>query len=331
MKITLTGATGHIGANMTLALVDKGFQVKAICRKPEKMKVLGDLDIDIVKADVLDKAALVRAFKGTDAVIHLAAKISIEGDRDGSVRKTNVAGTRNVVEACLECGVKKLVHFSSVHAFKYSSHTPLVNENSPPADDRSFSYDQSKALGDKEVFRGIARGLDATILCPTGVIGPHDYFCSRAGELLRKLLAGKMPAIIRGGFNWVDVNDIIAVTLFILENSANSRRYLLAGHWVSFRELAAICQRISGAKAPAVVLPIELAMIGLPFIRIAQAFSKRPPLYTYESLMIIKNDCKNYSSQLAEEELNYTVRPLRESIEAIYRWWLRYSPGDSGT
>lgn len=321
MKIALTGATGHIGANLTLALIDRGYRLKAICRRPEKMQVLGDLEIEIAEGDILDQAFLMAAFKGVDVVIHLAGKISIQGDPDGSVHETNVLGTRNVVAACLENKVKKLIHFSSIHAFHYTSTSPFVDESSPYANSRSFPYDQSKALGEKEVFKGIEKGLDATILNPTGVIGPHDYFQSRSGELLRRLFEGKMPALIRGGFDWVDVRDLIAATLFIVEYGASSRRYLLKGHWADFKKLAAICQAVSGTKAPALGLPIGLAMLGLPFIRIAQTFTQAPPLYTYESLMIVKNANKRFSSKRAQQELNYTTRPLEESIEDIYIWY----------
>ena len=321
MKIAIIGATGHIGINMTIALAKNNHKIKVIGRSPEKMKVINGLNTNAIKGNVLDPIILHKALSNVDAVINLAGKISINGDPDGSVMQTNVIGTRNVVTACLNNNIKKLIHFSSVHALKYSSRTPIVNEESPYADVHSFKYDQSKALGEKEVLNGIAQGLNATILCPTAVIGPHDYFCSRSGEMLVNLFTGKMPALVEGGFDWVDVRDIISATIYILENGAASPRYLLSGHWASFSQLANICQHISGIKFPKIILPIGVAMVGLPLIRLAQLFSKSPPLYTYESLMIIKNANKNYSSALAQKELNYGNRPLEDSIEHIYKWW----------
>ncbi|MEM8907126.1 MAG: NAD-dependent epimerase/dehydratase family protein, partial [Bacteroidota bacterium] len=317
--------TGHIGINLTLALLQTGHQVKAICRKPEKMKVLGPLDqskIILVKGDILRPDDLIQAFQGVDVVIHLAAKISIDGDRDGEVQATNVIGTRNVVQACLENQVKKLIHFSSIHAFAYTRHTTLVDENSPYAGHDAFAYDQSKALGEKEVLKGIAEGLKAIILNPTAVIGPHDYFHSRSGVLLAQLFAGEMPILINGGFDWVDVRDVVNATLFVLQNEVPSNRYVLSGHRASFRQLSELCQSASGIRVSTWVAPLALAFTGLPFIRLAQIFTQIPPLYTYESLMIIKNAKPHFSSFLAQKELNYTPRPLEETIEETYAWLL---------
>ncbi|MEO1258967.1 MAG: NAD-dependent epimerase/dehydratase family protein [Bacteroidota bacterium] len=321
MKIAIIGATGHIGINMTIALARKGFSIKAICRSPQKMKVINEFNINTVKGNILDPSVLNRELSDIDTVINLAGKISINGDPDGSVMQTNVAGTENIVAACLNNNVKKYIHFSSVHAFKYNRHTPIVNEEIPYADTSSFKYDQSKALGEKEVLKGIKKGLNATIICPTAVIGPHDYFNSRSGEMLINLFTGKMPAIVYGGFDWVDVRDIISAVIYILENGAASSRYLLSGHWASFTQLANICQKITGIRSAKIVLPVGVGILGLPFIQLARLFSKKPPLYTYESLMIIKNANRNYSSALAKKELNYKVRPLEESIEDIYKWW----------
>lgn len=321
MKIAVTGVTGHIGINMVHALIKQGYQLNIIYRNPEKIKILDGLALKKKQGDILNTPFLINAFAGMDAVVHLAGVISIDGEPDGSVMKTNVEGTRSVVSACLKNKIKKLVHFSSVHALKYNHLSPVVNENSPYADSQSFSYDYSKALGELEIIKGIEQGLDAYILNPTGVIGPHDYFNARTGELFIKLFTGKMPALIYGGFDWVDVRDVINAAIFILENGAPSRRYLLAGNFAEFKKVASLCEEISGVRSPRFILPIGLASLGLPFIKMAQLFSKQTPLYTAESLAIIKNANRNYSSELAKKELNYQVRPLKNSIQDIYDWW----------
>ena len=321
MKIAITGATGHIGINMVFTLISKGYDLRIIFRNPKKIKILDGLTFEKRQGDILDTSFLNAALEGIDVAIHLAGVISINGDPNGLVMRTNVEGTRSVVSACLKNNIKKLIHFSSVHAFKYNQKTPIVNENTPYANHRSFIYDQSKALGELEIIKSIEQGLNAYILNPTAVIGPHDYFNARSGELFIKLFTGKMPALIKGGFNWVDVRDIINATLYILENDAPSRRYLLTGHFAEFREIAATCEEVSGVKAPQFILPISFALLGLPFIRLVSIFSEKEPLYTNESLAIIKNANRNYSSALAKKELNYTVRSLKESIQDIYDWW----------
>ena len=321
MKIAITGATGHIGANMVFKFAKKGWQIRAVYRDRKKIEIFNSLNIEKKEGDILDRSFLRKAFAGMDAVIHLAGKISIDGDPDGSVMKTNVEGVRSVVAACLENNIEKLIHFSSVHALKYTHHSPIVNEESPYADQYSFLYDQSKALGELEVRKGIQQGLDAYILNPTAVIGGHDYFSSKTGELFTQLFTGKMPFLIKGGFNWVDVGDLVDTTLFILENGAPNRRYLLGGHFATFAELASMCEEVSGTKKNRFVLPIEWAFRGLPFIRFASKFLNKEPLYTYESLMIVKNANQNYSSELAKKDLGYEPRPLKKSITDLYEWW----------
>ena len=321
MKIAITGATGHIGLNMIIALSEHGHHIRAIYRNPEKIKLLDGYGIDKLQGNVLDELFLNKAFEGMDAVIHLAGVISINGDPGGNVMKTNVDGVRAVVNACLKNNIKKLIHFSSVHALKYSKKTLIVDEKCPYAGAGSFIYDQSKALGEQEILHGIDKGLNAYILNPTGVIGPHDYFNSLSGELFNKLFSRKMPALVHGGFDWVDVRDVINGVLIILKKDPPNRRYLLSGHFANFKEIANLCEEVSGIKAPRFIIPIQLAMAGLPFSLATDFVLKRKPLYTYESLMIVKNANKNYHSKLAEEELGYTVRPLRETIKDIFDWW----------
>ncbi len=321
MKIAITGVTGHIGANLTLTLLARGYQVRAIYRNPIKINFLKHCDIERVQGDILNKDFIDDAFKGIDIVIHLAAIISIDGDRDGAVMKTNVEGVKNVVASCLKNQVKKLIHFSSIHAFKYQRKDPIVNEHSPPADALCFAYDHSKALGEQVVLSSADKALDVVILNPTGVIGPNDFFDSRSGQMFRNLFGGTLPALIRGGFDWVDVRDIANVVVYIIKYGNKHKKYVLSGNWASLKEIANLSAEISGKKSPLIVLPVWVAILGLPFFKMINFLFKTPFLYTYESLMIIKNSNKNYSSELAQKELCFSARPLKRSIKDIYFWF----------
>lgn len=321
MKIALTGATGHIGCNLVPLLLEKGYQVRILYRDSAKLAVFKGLKLETVKADVLDPEGLKQAFQGMEAVIHLAGMISIKGDPAGMVMKTNVEGTQNVVTACLRNSIRTCIHFSSVHAFRYDRNTPRVSEASPYADHRNFLYDQSKAQGELAIREGINKGLNAYILNPTAVIGPNDYFQSYTGAFFSGLFTGQLPALVKGGFDWVDVRDLAAAVLHILENGAPDRRYLLSGHFATFRELSELSERVSGVRTPRLELPIEIAMTGLPFVRLWAHLQGLPPLYTYESLMIIRNASKCYDAGKAKREIGYSVRPLADSIRDLFNWW----------
>jgi len=181
--VAVTGATGHVGANLVRTLLQRGQRVRALVRQ-EDPEALRGLDVEKVRGDVRDPDSLRRAFAGVERLYHLAAQISIIGEMGGLVRATNVDGARNVGQAAMACGVQRMVHMCSVHAFQQEPlDQPLdetrvrVKRGSAPA------YDCSKAEGEAEIRALIAQGLDAVIVHPSAVIGPFDYRPSRVGTV----------------------------------------------------------------------------------------------------------------------------------------------------
>jgi dihydroflavonol-4-reductase len=206
--IVVTGAAGHAGANLVRALVAKGRPVRALVHLDRQ--ALEGLDIEVVKGDICDLDSLLGAFEGAEVVYHLAARIAISNEPWSLLEAVNVSGTRNVVEACLSCGVRRLVHFSSIHTMIDRAGDIPVDESNPLVESRHYPpYDRSKAAAEREVRRGIERGLDAIIISPTAIIGPHDYKPSHFGEALLRLANGRLPALVAGGFDWVDVRDVV--------------------------------------------------------------------------------------------------------------------------
>ena len=209
----ITGASGRIGGVLTRALADRygPGRIRAIYR--ERRGTAADLDIAWVNGDILDKESLVAAFAGAETVFHLAALVSIGAVRAQDLHRTNVLGTRNVVEAALECGVRRLVHVSSIHAYDQHPLNEVLDESRSPADGpHQAPYDRSKAAGEVEVRRGIDRGLEAVILNPTSVIGPCDGGPSLMGQFFLDLHRRRIPALIAGGYDWVDVRDVVAAS-----------------------------------------------------------------------------------------------------------------------
>jgi dihydroflavonol-4-reductase len=320
--IAITGATGHIGANMVRGLLARGFSVRALYRSARKRETLEGLGAELQQCDVLDPDSLHAAFAGMDAVIHLAALISIAGDPEGKVMQTNVEGTRHVVQACLACGVRRLIHFSSIHAFQYNESEAKVTEDNPPAGQSNFAYDQSKAASEAAALRGLEQGLEVLILNPTAVIGPYSHSGAYAGQMLLGMLENRFPALVQGGFDWVDARDLVEGTAAALEKGRSGERYILSGHWASIAQLAAICARFSGKRPPRLVLPLGLALLGLPFLQAYSRLAGSPPLYTYESLMTLKHSNRHCSHEKARRELGYHPRPLEETVRGVYEWYM---------
>ncbi len=265
--------------------------------------------------------SLCRAFEGVDTVYHLAASISLSMTDWPEQEKINVRGTANVVEACLRNGVRRLVHFSSIHALVQEPlHIP-VDESRPLVNSKRYPpYDRSKAAAEIEVRRGIEKGLNAVIVSPTAVFGPYDYQPSYFGEALITIAERKLPALVTGGFNWVDVRDVVTGAMAAAEQAPAGARYLLSGHWVSMCEIAAIIEEITGVSTGKPICPLWLAHIGAPFIGAISRLNGRRPLYTSVSLRALKSN-RNISHELATRELGYQPRPFRETLVDTLQWF----------
>ena len=188
MTVVITGAAGHIGANLVRALISQGRHTR--CLVHVNSRAIDGLATEMVQGDVRDLDSLCRAFQGAEVVYHLAACISLSMNDWPVLESVNVTGTRNVVEACLRTGVRRLVHFSSIHALVQEPLSIPVDESRPLVGSRRYPpYDRSKAAAEIIVRRGIEQGLDAVIIYPTAIIGPYDYQPSYFGEAL--LLTGK--------------------------------------------------------------------------------------------------------------------------------------------
>lgn len=324
MSIAVTGSTGHLGANVVRQLLDRGHRVRALHHPEAKLDALEGLEVERVSVDVLDYENLRSAFVGCRWVVNLAALISIDGDRDGLVMKTNVLGPRNVSLACLDVGVKKLVHVSSVHAFVSPGPHDTMDECAPRPTSNNFIYDQSKALGEEEIRASVNNGLDAVILNPTGILGPHDYNNSFSGQMLNNFFDGSLPVTLNLGFDWVDARDVACAVETALVSGRTGENYLLPGNWVSMKDLASCCAKVSGARPPHFVLPIWMAQAALPVVKGVSFISGTAPLFTSESLMILRDSCRNIDGTKAKHELDFRARPLTDTIRDIYQW-KRYS------
>ena len=319
MVTVVTGATGHIGANLVRALLASGRRVRCIVRQDRT--ALAGLDVECVTGDVLDPASLRAAFGGASTVFHLAAIISIDGDRHGLVTSTNIDGARNAAEAALACGVRRLVHCSSIHACVQGGPSRTSVESMPRvAGAGCAAYDRSKASGERAVRAVVARGLDAVIVHPTAVIGPHDYKPSRMGRLLIDLQRRGLPALIPGGFDWVDVRDVVAGLIQAEERGRTNESYLLSGHYAPVAELASLAAAVTGVPAPRWCSPAWLARMAAPFSVAAGRVRGREPLFTGEALdalaMGTRVDCGK-----ARRELGYSARDLRATIRDTYAWF----------
>jgi dihydroflavonol-4-reductase len=320
MTVVVTGATGHIGANLVRALIDKGTPTRCLVHRSHR--AIDELDVEKVHGDMRDLDSLCQAFRGVDVVYHLAATISLSMADWPRVEAINVGGTKNVIEACRKMGVRRLVHFSSIHALTQEPLDIPVNEERPLVTSRRVPpYDRSKAAGERLVRQAIADGMNAVIIYPTGAFGPYDYMPSFFGEALLGIACRTLPAYVTGGFDWVDARDVAHGAMLAAAKAPAGSRYLISGNWISMPEIAATIGEImnvdTGGKF---VCPLWLAHIGAPFIESYSKISHKRPLYTSVSLRALKSN-KNISHEKATRELGYQPRPFRKTLVDTLRWF----------
>jgi dihydroflavonol-4-reductase len=319
MPVLVIGAAGHVGGNLVRALLAAGRKVRATVYRDER--ALAGLDVERVHADVLDPASLAAAMAGVDVVYHLAAIIAIAGELESRVAEVNVHGPRHVAQACLDAGVRRLIHFSSIHAFEQLPLDQPLDETRGASGPGAPTYDRTKAAGEREILAAVERGLDAVIVNPTSVLGPFDFKPGPMGDVLLRLGRGKMPALVQPGFDFVDVRDIVAGAFAAEERGRRGERYLLPGHYATFPQLAALMAQASGRPAPRLVTPLWLARVGAPFLGAWCKVTGGRPLYTSESLDILSRSHPDIRGDKAARELGYRTRPLEETVRDTWDWF----------
>ena len=319
MKIGITGASGHIGSNLTRILTGRGVHVKVL--EHNDNKGTEGLEAEKVKGNLNDTGSLDHLCEGVDVMCHLAAYISIGNDSYDLLHKVNVEGTKNLVNACKKAGVKRFIYFSTIHVLDHHPLDRPLDETRPLITKSPQAYERTKSIIEKWIRTQYADDFEIIIINPTAVIGPYDFKPSLMGQMLVKLYSGKLPFLVPGGYNWVDARDVAEAAANATTKGRNGESYILSGEWHSLKEIAKVMEQETGKKIRNVVLPYWMAYIGVPFIKIWSALTGQKPLYTKESLDIIRNANKNILNNKARKELDYHPRPFTETIRDTINWF----------
>lgn len=318
--IIVTGATGHIGNVLVRELTSAGNIVRAVIPPSEDITPLKGLNVEIMPGDIRDVNSLNRAFEGAEIVYHLAGVISILPGKGKLLEDVNVKGTQNVVEACLNRGVKRMVYTSSIHAVKEAPHGTVITE-SQPFDPSSVlgDYAKSKARATLAVTRGVTKGLDAVIVCPTGVIGPYDFRVSEMGHLILNFLSRKLKVCVGGAYDFVDVRDVARGMTLAAEKGVTGESYILSGERVTIRDFLTLLERVTGVQAPHLQVPCWLARAAGVAATPYYLLSKAKPLFTAYSIDVLASNSL-VSSAKARREIGYSARSITESLADTVLW-----------
>ncbi len=317
--IVVTGASGLVGGNLVRALLAQGRPVRALVHRDHR--ALDGLEVETIPADLTNPSSLQQAFRGAEIVYHLASSISISTENWEELERVNVSGTRNVIEACLQNNVRRLLYFGSIHAYDHAPFDqPMDEDRLLLTGDHIHPYERSKALAEMETRRSLDRGLDSVILIPTAIAGPFDFRPSYLGQSLQLLARGRIPALVRGGYDWVDVRDVVDGAIKAEQLAPRGGRYILSGHWHSVHEVARFVSDITGKPAPRFIIPIWLAQLAQPIMAKLAQINGAQPIYTRPMLSTMKSN-HNISHARASRDLGYSPRPFQQTIADTLKWF----------
>jgi dihydroflavonol-4-reductase len=320
--ILVTGATGHIGNVLVRKLLDRGEKVRALIWRGEDTTPLKNLPVEQVIGDVLDPASLEPAMCGVDTVYHLAGIISIMPGKNPFVWRVNVEGTRNVLEAARRAHIRRLIYTSSIHAIARAPHGVIMDESLGFDQNNPYGeYDRSKAAASMEVQQAAGNGLDAVIVCPTGVIGPYDFRGSEMGEVIRCASEARTMLYVEGAYDFVDVRDVVDGLIAARERGRCGESYILSGHKLSVRYMLETVREVTGKAFSSIKIPFSLAELAARYTPWYYERTRAKPRFTPYSLEVLQSNA-NISCKKAWAELGYKPRPVYESIADTVRWFL---------
>ncbi|HXR91350.1 MAG TPA: hopanoid-associated sugar epimerase [Steroidobacteraceae bacterium] len=321
MKALVTGATGFVGSAVARALLQAGWQVTALVRPKADLRNLRGLGADLAAGDLADRASLDRALAGCAALFHVAADYRLGARNPEELYRTNVEGTRNIMEASRRAGTGRVVYTSSVATIGLPADgTPGTEETPSTVADMIGHYKRSKFLAE-EVAREAARsGMAVIIVNPSTPVGPGDVKPTPTGQMVMDAAAGRMPAYVDTGLNIVHVDDVAAGHLLAFERGRPGERYILGGQDMSLREILIEIARLTGRKPPRIRLPTSVV---LPIAYAAELVARVtgvPNRVTVEGVRMARKRMF-FSSDKAARELGYRWRPPAQAFEDAVLWF----------
>ena len=320
----VTGANGFLGNNIVRKLLEKDLEVRCLVLPDDKIKAIEGLNCKIYRGDVTKKETLDEIFKvDSDTklyVIHCAAIVYIKSKYNPKVMEVNYDGTKNIVEKVLEKNAK-LVYVNSVHAITEKPNKEKMTEIYDFDPDKVKGlYAKSKAKTAKMVLEEVKeKGLDASIVHPSGIIGPGDYSDTHLTQLILDIANGSLRAFVKGGYDFVDVRDVADGIISCCKNGKKGECYILSNRYVDVKELVNLITKATNTKKIKTILPMWIARVTAPLSEIYYKLRKEPPLYTRYSLYTLTSN-SNFSNEKAKKELGFKNRSMEETINDTVKW-----------
>ena len=318
--ILVTGASGFLGSAIAAALRARGHAVRVLARASSPRTNLNPTDV-VCEGDLRDRASLAAALKGARYLFHAAADYRLWARDPEEIRRSNVEGTRLIMEEALSAGVERVVYTSSVATLKLTDGA-LSTEDNPLADGEGIGvYKRSKVAAERLVEAMIQRdGLQAVIVNPSTPIGPRDVRPTPTGRIIVEAASGRMPAFVDTGLNLAHVDDVAAGHIAALERGRIGERYILGGDNVLLGDMLADIARLVGRRPPTVKLPLTMLY---PIAYGAEVLARLrgvEPFITSDGLRMARHHMF-FDDSKARRELGYASRPYVEGLTDAIAWF----------
>ncbi len=322
MTTFVTGATGHLGITLVRTLLDRKEPVRVLLRPNSNNTFVEALDVEPAYGDLTDRQFLESALRGCSRIYHLAAFVSIRYGDEQKLFDINVLGARKLFQAALKSGVERVVHCSSFGTVGNNPNGPSNEEWIANPFDTLSSYELIKVFAEHEALRAVVRGLDVTIVNPSGLVGPYDYKPSLLGQTIIDFCNGKLKAYVPGAFDYVPIRDVVQGLLSAMEKGRTGERYLLTGEVVTIDQILDWLSEFTGRSKPKIRIPYSLM---LKIARIKDwcqktFFPNAVPRFTYQSIRII-NSGKYGDNTRARRELGIQPTPVKAAFREAVEWF----------
>ena len=324
----VTGASGFVGRAVLAELEKKGVSVRALVMENDPLAAELPKGISVIYGDVCDDASLERFFSCADensCVIHCAGIVSVASHPGERIYRVNVGGTNNILRHCERAGVGKLVYVSSVHAIPDKPKGTEITEDAVFSPDAvRGDYAKSKAIATSLVFAAASRGLNASVVFPSGIIGPGDVGKGSITNVLLSFLTGKLPVAVKGGYDFVDVRDVAAGIVSCVEQGQPGHGYILSGHYATIRDILNMAKKALGLKRAVSFLPICFAKLIAPLYE-KRSLRRKQPLYLTPYSVAVLDSNGRFDRSAAAAAFEYAPRSLQSSIRDTVIWLKKFA------
>jgi len=324
MKVLVTGATGFIGGNLARELRRREYEVRALVRPGSNTLTIDDTGVEPTPGDILDRDSVEKAVQGCQAVFHCAAAYTFWARDPALIYRTNVAGTKIVLEAARRAGVPRVVYTSTVSTIGCVPRGVGTEDVEPDPHHLAGHYKKSKYQAEQVALKLAAEGLPVVVVNPTAPVGPWDVKPTPTGRIVLDFLRGRMPAYLNTGMNLVDVADVAVGHILAMEKGQPGQRYLLGNQNLSLKEIFDLLQGLTGKKAPRWLAPFWAA-IGAGYLdqMIEGNLLHREPRIPLEGVKIARRPMY-VSCQKAVAELGMPQSPVEAALEKAVKWFTDY-------